>query len=217
LTSNLTATGAHMKRQTVSMVFVFAISTAAQKSLSAAAPALGAAASQLYNSAEPSALDSSSVAASATQRVRIPVTLKAWTELDARAADGKSVKTRIIGQPVNHVLRARLEKSNDFYLGDWRVQTTPIRWLRRSNQYQVKLEVFRRFGEVGQLEETMGAVTLTGILDKQDDGLYMLNGTARRVFRDKNGDPILDFDAGQHTQPESGTAISRLDPTQTSR
>jgi hypothetical protein len=206
-----------MKRQTVSMVFVLAISAAAQKSLSATSPALGAAASQLYNTAEPSALSSSSVTSSATQRVRIPVTLKAWNELDARSADGKSVKTKIIGQPVKHVLRARLENSNDFYLGDWRVQTTPIRWLRRSNQYQVKLEVFRRFGESGQLEETMGSVTLTGILDKQDDGLFMLNGTARRVFRDKNGDPILEFDAGQHGQATNATAISRLEPAQTSR
>jgi hypothetical protein len=58
----------------------------------------------------------------------------------------------------------------------------------------------------------MGSVTLTGILDKQDDGLYMLNGTARRVFRDKNGDPLLDFDAGQHAQHENGPAISRLEP-----
>jgi hypothetical protein len=72
------------------------------------------------------------------------------------------------------------------------------------------LEVFRRYGEAGQLEESLGSVTLTGILDKQDDGLYMLQGTARRIFRDKSGAPIIDIEAGLHPQDEErGTAISR--------
>jgi len=168
-------------------------------------PLLGAASGHLYNRADDNAMETSN-----TQRVRIPVTLKSWSEVDTTAADGKSKKTRIAGKSVSQVLRARIERSNDFYLGSLRVKTTPVRWLKRSNQYQVKLEVFRRYGEDSQLEESMGSVTLTGLLEKQDDGLYVLNGTARRLFRERTGEPLLDLEAGQHWSPETAPAISRL-------
>ena len=195
-----------MTRHTVSMIFSLSMVLNAPQAISATSAVLGAAATQLYNHT-----DATTDAAPTTQRVRIPLTLKPWNDIDTRSADGKSVKTKIAGRTVAQVLRARIEKSNDFYLGDWRIQTTPIRWLKRSNQYQVKLEVFRRYGEAGQLEETMGSVTLTGILDKQQDGLYMLSGTARRIFRDKQGEPILELDAGQHVPLGKVTTISRLE------
>jgi hypothetical protein len=165
---------------------------------------LGVAAGQLYNRPDDTAPETSS-----TQRVRIPMTLKTWTDVDTRSPDGKTTKSHIAAKPITQVLRARIERSNDFYIGDWRIQTTPVRWLKRSNQYQVRLEAFRRYGEAGQLEESLGSITLTGLLEKQDDGLYILNGTARRVFRDKSGTPVLDLDAGQHQPYEKATAISR--------
>jgi hypothetical protein len=166
---------------------------------------LGVAGGSLYNSPEDSNTETAT-----TQRVRIPLTLKTWNDVETRATDGSSRKSRIAGKAVAQVLRARIERANDFYLGDWRVQTTPVRWLKRSNQYQVRLEVFRRHGDAGQLEESLGSVTLTGVLDKQDDGLFMVHGTARRIFRDKSGEPVLDMEAGMHPQDEErGTAISR--------
>lgn len=166
---------------------------------------LGIASDSLYNSPEDPSTDSPR-----TLRVRIPLTYKSWNDVETRSPDGAMRKSRIPGKSITQVLRARIERSNDFYLGAWRVQTTPVRWLKRSNQYQVRLEVFRRMGDAGQLEESLGSVMLTGILDKQDDGLFMLQGTARRIFRDKSGDPILDVEAGSHPQDEEkGTAISR--------
>ena len=188
-------------RYAVSALLLMLASTSLDASTSTS---LGAASGQVYNRPEDSAIETN-----ATQRVRIPMTLKAWNEVETKTAEGKDAKSRIAGRPTNHVLRARIERANDFYLGDWRVQTTPVRWLKRSNQYQVRLEVYRRYGEAGQLEESLGSVTLTGILEKQEDGLYILNGTARRMFRDKSGEPLLDIDAGQHAPIDKATAISR--------
>ncbi len=166
---------------------------------------LGVASSSLYNSPEDPNAEFSKA-----QRVRIPFTFKTWNDIETRGVDGTTRKARVAGKSTTQVLRARIERSNDFYLGQWRVQTTPVRWLKRSNQYQVRLEVFQRLGDLGQLEESLGSVMLTGVLSKQDDGLFMLNGTARRIFRDKNGEPILDIEAGLHPQDEErGTAISR--------
>lgn len=166
--------------------------------------ALGAAAGNLYNRPDMPPPESST-----SQRVRIPLTLKSWSLVETRDRDGKLRKSRMPTKPVSQVLRARIERANDFFLGDFRIKTTPIRWLKRSNQYQVKLEIFKRLNLDGSLEESLGSVTLTGILNKQDDGLFVLNGTARRLFRDRQGEPILDFDAGQHELHEKASKISR--------
>lgn len=176
----------------------------AQLAFGAASSGLGAAAGNLYNRPDMSTPDSST-----SQRVRIPLTFKSWSLVETKDRDGKSRKSRIATKPLTQVLRARIERANDFFLGDFRIKTTPIRWLKRSNQYQVKLEIFKRLNLDGSLEESLGSVTLTGVLDKQDDGLFVLNGTARRLFRDRQGEPILDFDAGQHDPQDKASAISR--------
>jgi hypothetical protein len=168
---------------------------------------LGVARSSVYEGGS-----NESLSTQKTQRVRIPVSLKGWNELDAKAQDGSSKKARIPSKVISQVLRARIERANDFYLGQWRIQTTPTRWLKRSNQYQVRLEVFRRHGDQGQVEESLGSVLLTGMLNKQDDGLFVLEGTARRIFRDKVGTPILDLEAGMRPSDRPlGTSISRRD------
>ena len=174
----------------------------------AASTNLGAASGQLYERTS-----TVSVETNATNRVRIPVVFKGWTEIDTTSVDGKPIKSKIPSKPISHVLRARMEQSNDFYVGDWRVQTIPVRWLRGTNQYQVKLEVFRRYGEAGQLEESMGHTILTGILEPQADGLFLIKGTARRSFRDRSGKPLLDFEAGQPAPAETKPiAVSKLVP-----
>ena len=166
---------------------------------------LGVASEALYTTPSEGPIDTKE-----TQRVRIPITLKTWQTVEALDAKSQATTSRIVSQPVPHVLRARMERANDFYLGDWRVKSVPMRWLRNSQQYQVRLEVYRRLGETGQIEESLGSITLTGRLHKQQDGLYILNGTARRVFRNKSGDPILDFAAGQQPVEKKSTAVSRL-------
>ena len=183
------------------MLLAMAISSSG---LAVVESSLGVASGQVYNRPEDTSAESPNA-----QRVRIPLTLKTWNDVETRSPDGKPSKSRIAAKPITQVLRARIERANDFYIGDWRIQTTPVRWLKRSNQYQVRLEAFRRYGEAGQLEESLGSVTLTGLLEKQNDGLYLLNGTARRVFRDRSGTPVLDLDAGQHAPYEKATAISR--------
>ena len=180
--------------------FLFAAPTLASSPTS-----LGAASGSLYNVPEDPNAEPAKV-----QRVRIPIMLKAWNEVEAKNSDGSYKKGKIAGRPISQVLRARIERANDFYLGDWRIQTTPVRWLKRSNQYQVRLELFRRYGEAGQIEESLGSVTMTGVLEKQDDELYILNATARRIFRDKTGDPIVEIESGRHEETSS-PAISRLE------
>lgn len=152
------------------------------------------------------------------QRVRIPLTLQSWTTVSTKGRDGSNLDSRIAQKPVSHVLRARLEKPNDFYVGDWRIQTTPIRWLKNTGQYQVRLELYRRYGESGQIEESVGTMNLTGILQKQADGLFLLQGNAKRRFTDSMGLPLASLDAGTHDETLPAAAVSKANiPTQQAR
>lgn len=191
-----------MRHGLTALAFSFSLHQFAYASTSSG---LGVASDQLYNRPEESGSETTKI-----ERVRIPVTVKAWNEVDTKAVDGSLRKSRIAGQPVSQVLRARIERANDFYIGDWRITTTPVRWLKRSNQYQVRIEAFRRLGESGQIEESLGSITLTGSLEKQGDALYILNGRGRRLFRDNMGNPLLDLEAGQHN-PKAGPALSKLE------
>lgn len=166
----------------------------------------GAAAAQLYN--QPGGLPKIE-SMETIQRVRIPVSLQAWNTVSTKGRDGTKQDSRIAQKPLTHVLRARIEKSNDFYVGDWRIQTTPIRWLKSTGQYQVRLELFRRFGEAGQIEESLGSVNLTGILQKQSDGLYMVQGTAKRRFNDSTGQPVANLEVGHQDESLPATAVSK--------
>jgi hypothetical protein len=186
------------------VLIILSILVQAQLSSATTTNQLGAAATNTYNRVGDVSIDYP-----AAQRVRIPVTFKTWSHVATKDAAGRLKKTRMASKPVSQVLRARIEKSNDFYLGDFRIKTTPVRWLKRSHQYQVKLELFKRLNVEGSLEESLGSVTLTGILSRQDDGLFLLHGTARRLFRDRSGEPILELDAGQHAPGGSAAAISR--------
>lgn len=143
-------------------------------------------------------------------RVRIPVFMQAWNEAGTRPTKKANQRQpKIAAKPLSHVLRARLERPNDFYISDWRLQTTPIRWLKQSNQYQVRLEVFRRYGEAGQVEESLGTLTLSGVLQKQSDGLFVIQGSTRHRFNDNHGQPILEIEAGTPIQEDKTPLISK--------
>lgn len=186
-----------MTRQGFCIVGAGLILTSWMSSLAFAADT-GAASEQLYNRPDAKQKIESM---ETMQRVRIPVILQAWSNITAKSRDGGKQDSRIAQKPVSHVLRARIEKTNDFYVGDWRIQTTPIRWIKATGQYQVRLELYRRYGEGGQIEENLGSVNLTGLLQKQADGLYLVHGSAKRRFTDSSGQPVASLQIGDQEEP----------------
>ena len=173
---------------------------------SAFATDTGVASEQLYN--RPGGMPKLE-SLEAIQRVRIPVVLQAWGTVTTKGRDGGKQESRIAQKPISHVLRARIEKPNDFYVGDWRIQTTPIRWIKATGQYQVRLELYRRYGEGGQIEENLGSVNLTGLLEKQADGLYLVQGSAKRRFTDSSGQPVASLEIGDQNEALPAAAVSK--------
>ena len=136
-------------------------------------------------------------------RVRIGLRLTPFKKVVTRHADG-STETRFIpGEPLRHTLRARLNQGNHFYVGDWHVETIPTKWIQKTRRYEVQLNLYRRYGAFGQLEENVGSVVLSGDLEEQADGVHVLVGVVRQRLRDKFGNPYLDVIAG--SQPAAIT------------
>jgi hypothetical protein len=132
----------------------------------------------------------------APAKVRIGLRLTPFNKIVTKARDGQ-VSTRYIpGEALRHTLRARLNKMNHFFVGEWHLETVPLKWVQKTRRYEVRLNVYRRYGAFGQLEESVGSVDLAGVLDEQKDNVHVLLGVARQRLRDKEGNPYLDVVAG---------------------
>lgn len=129
-------------------------------------------------------------------RVRIGLRLTTFKKVAAKTREGAAETHFVPMEPLRHTLRARLNKSNHFFVGDYHIETKPQKWVRKSRRYEVQLDLYRRYGAFGQLEEFVGSVKLNGVLEEQADQVYVLLGTARQRFRDKFQNPVVDLVAG---------------------
>jgi hypothetical protein len=144
-------------------------------------------------------------------RVRIGLRLTPFKKVTTRQKDGSTSSRFIPIEPIRHTLRARLNKPNHFFIGEWHIETKPVTWIKKTRKYQVQLSVHRRFGAFGQLEDFVGNVTLDGVLDEGDDNVHVLLGVARQRLRDKFGHPILDVVAGFAPGAKTKGSISAND------
>ena len=137
-------------------------------------------------------------------RVRIGLRLTPFKRVGTEGRDGTVDQRFVPMEPLRHTLRARLNAPNHFFVGDYHVESKPLKWVKKSRRYEVQLDVYRRYGAFGQLEEFLGSVDLNGVLDEQEAKVFVLYGVARTRLRDKFGNPILDVVAG--FQPGAGAA-----------
>jgi hypothetical protein len=144
-------------------------------------------------------------------KVRIGLRLTPFEKIVARGEGGATEKRFVPIEPLRHVLRARLNKVNHFYVGDWHVQTEPTKWVRKTRAYEVRLSIYRRYGAFGQLEEQVGTVDLAGMLTQQPENVFVLNGVARKRLRDRFGQPVLDVVAGYGGPESPATQVARRD------
>jgi hypothetical protein len=163
----------------------------------------------------PGAAAAAAAAAQQPAKVRIGLRLTSFEKIVARG-EGGATETRFVPmEPLRHVLRARLNKMNHFYVGDWHVQTEPTKWVRKTRAYEVRLSIYRRYGAFGQLEEQVGTVDLAGVLTPQPENVFVLNGVARQRLRNRFGQPVLDVVAGYGgptETPATNAPIARRDP-----
>lgn len=135
-------------------------------------------------------------------KVRIGLRLTPFKKVVTRHPDGSTETQYIAAEALRHTLRARLNQANHFYVGEWHVVTAPVKWVQKTRHYEVQLQLNRRYGAFGQLEENVGSVLLSGVLEEQEDHVHVLIGAVRQRLRDKFGNPYLDVVAGSQAAPQ---------------
>jgi hypothetical protein len=147
-----------------------------------------------------------------TPRVRIAVEIQPFKKAVMRGIDGKKKIQFLKSEPLKRMLRARIKETNHFYLDDWHIQTTPVAWDKSTKVLTMKLKYYKQFGQVSKVEEFVGESVVKGYLTGSD-GIYLLNGQSKRLFKNKSGDPVINVTAGFSPKQASEVATS---PKQTS-
>jgi hypothetical protein len=130
------------------------------------------------------------------RRVRIGLRLTPFKKIITRQQGGHVESRFIQSEALRHTLRARINETNHFYVGNWHIETVPQKWIRKIKRYEVELRIFERYGDYGQLEESIGKVRIAGTLEEQDRNTDVLVGVAKQRLRDRSGNPLLDVVAG---------------------
>lgn len=129
-------------------------------------------------------------------RVRIGLRLTPFVQIVNQAPNGQRSIRFIPAEPLRHTLRARMNTINHFFVSDWHIESKPLRWIKKTGRYDMRLTFYRRYGAFGQLEEHIGSVDAAGVLGEEKERVHVLIGVTRQRLRDKLGNPYLDVVAG---------------------
>ena len=132
--------------------------------------------------------------------VRIGLLLTSYQKL-VTIKEGKRLVRHQPMKELRHTLRSRLNKKNHFFVGDYHIESRPMAWDRENQRYAVRMTISRRYGAFGQLEEVVGSVDVHGVLGDRQGNVFVLYGSAKKRFRDKFGNPVLDVIAGYKPAP----------------
>lgn len=136
-------------------------------------------------------------------RVRIALKLTPYESVNMRSPGGQSIAKQVALQPVEQILRARLEQTNHFYFGNWHVESVPLRWQKATSQYSVQLNVYKRYGRGSEIEEKIGSIRVDGQLEESGLKLYTLVGTSQSEIANSHGTKVLELAAGTSKAVES--------------
>lgn len=128
-------------------------------------------------------------------RVRIHLRLVPYVKVIAKDKNLESYHAyRAVGK-MQYTLRAKINRVNHFYIGNWHIETIPLSFNRRSKYYKLKLKLYKIYGNNSQLQEYVGSLTAEGGL-VGGNHLYTFNGHRASKFTDRAGNPICQLDIG---------------------
>jgi hypothetical protein len=143
-------------------------------------------------------------------KVRIAIKLKPFEKF---LVQGKNQRQRVSFRSVDtirHMLRARIEQTNHFYIGDWHVETVPVKWSRAELTLEMNVRFYKRYGDSRELEEYVGHLPMVGqLVPGKQDGLYLFRGRARKQFQNKHGQPIIAVELGTYGPGQGGTVARK--------
>ncbi len=133
-------------------------------------------------------------------KVRIGLRLTPYRKIVSQSPSGEMQVTFRPDKVMKHTLRARIDRANHFYIGDFHIETSPQSLVKKARLYTVRLTVYKRYGAYGKIEEMLGYLDINGKL-KGEKGLFVLHGSNSIRMKNKNGEPVVDVVAGYRKVP----------------
>lgn len=97
---------------------------------------------------------------------------------------------------LNHILRANLKETNNFYISNIHIETIPVTIDLKTNKYQLKMRFFSILDDSIDFEELIGFINVKGILYKDKEQVFNLYSNISHTFVDKNNTPVLTVHVG---------------------
>lgn len=115
----------------------------------------------------------------------------------AALGPGQSQITYLPGEVIKKTLRARIDKPNHFFIDSYHIETIPLKWIRKSHSYTMRLSLSRRSQQQPDVEKHLGYVDVKGSLRKQSQrSIYLLVGASSQTFFNHLREPYLKVVAG---------------------
>lgn len=134
-------------------------------------------------------------------KLRLPINLVPYKKVVLQDQYGKNNTHFVPHVSMVNTLRARLDRTNHFYLDQYHITTTPQSWNKENGEFSMTVTIHRTFGANQQIEEQMGNIKLNGQLVGGPD-VYRFIANAKQTYYSKKREPLLDVQIGW---PEGNT------------
>lgn len=128
-------------------------------------------------------------------KIRIGLKIIPFSKISFKSKRGQKDFSFKEDKELKRTLRARMDKPNHFIVGNYHIETIPLKWIKKTQNYMVRLVFSKRYGAYGEVEEHLGDIDVEGRLQGKN-GLFVLIGANSKLIRNKSGDPLLKVLAG---------------------
>ena len=126
-----------------------------------------------------------------SERVRIGLELTQFEQVSVRQVSGVQDEKLIPVSKIAHTLRARLDRTNHFYVDSFHITTEPLAFDPATNNFSVRIHVAKHFGKQDVVEERIGQFVASGSLGTAKE-VYVLQANSSHQFRSHSGRHRLD-------------------------
>jgi len=145
-------------------------------------------------------------------KVRIGLKLSPFSKVQLQDQSGKKHIKFKPDAEIKRTLRARIDMPNHFVVENYHVESIPLKWIRKTQSYAVRLSFSKRYGEYGEVEEHLGTIDVAGRLSGKD-GVYILMGASAKTIKNDRDEPLLKIVAGYGSVGNKDGIISKSKPT----
>lgn len=125
-------------------------------------------------------------------KVRIGVSLTPYQKVIVKDSYGVNQIRFTKAKTILRNIRTQIAKRSHFYIDEWHLETIPISWDKSTKKLSYDIKLSKRYGNRRQLEEFIGSIKVSGIL-QGTKLIYNFMGHGGVRFKNKNNYNIAEL------------------------